>query len=238
MSTNRPETDGIDHLFGRPTPRKSAGAPATSPAGGAESSGLRELRRGFEEAAREARRIAEGLSAHQVNWRPAAGRWSIAECFGHLNMFGSEMLPVIDEAIFLARSRGWCGNGPFRAGFVGRWLLKGTEPPVRRKRRALDQHVPRSDQDAKDVLSALVDLNGLLASRVEAANGLDVSRPKISLPGVRLFRLSLLEVFLFIAAHGRRHLAQARVVRENPLFPKPSPGPEQASPSVLARPFR
>ena len=238
MSTNRPGTDGIDHLFGRPTVRKSAGAPAASPTGGAESAGLRELRRGFEEAARDARRVAEGLTTSQVNWRPAAGRWSIAECFGHLNIFGSEMLPVIDEAIVQARFRGWYSSGPFRPGFVGRWLLKGTEPPVRRRRRSLDQHVPRSDQDAKDVLAALVDLNGLLASRVASANGLDLSRPKISLPGVRLFRLTLLEVFLFIAAHGRRHMAQARAVRENALFPKPSPGPEEADTSVLARPFR
>lgn len=238
VASDKPETDDLDHLFGRPAKRKASGVAAQGQVAGAENSGLGELRRQFEDAGRDARRIAEGLSTAQINWRSSVDRWSIAECLGHLNIFGSEMLPVIDEVIAEARSRRRYATGPFRAGFLGRRLLTATEPPVRRRRRALAHHLPQRDQDAKDALSALVDLNAHLASRVQSATGLDLARIRIAIPTVKFFRLNLFELFLFIAAHERRHLAQARAVRENPLFPRVPEGPEAGRSSVLARPFR
>ena len=238
MSSNRTGTDGIDHLFGPPSVRKAGGPPAAGAAQGSDSAEVRELRGGFEEAAREARRIAEGLSALQVNWRPAAGRWSIGDCFGHLNIFGSEVLPLIDGAIGEARRRGWYGGGPLRPGVWARWLLRSTEPPVRRRRTALEHFVPAGDQHPRDALPALVNLNALLVGRLESASGLDMSRPKVAVPGIRLIRLSLYELFRFVEAHGRRHLAQALAVREDPRFPRAAVAPAPGRPSAPARPNR
>ncbi len=230
-------SEGLDHLFGRPTARKSARAGPPGRAGGAEDSALPDLRRQFEDASREAAHIVDGLSPHQVNWRPGSGRWSIAECFGHLNIVGSEMLPVIDAAISETRARACYRSGPFRPRLVARWLLRATEPPVGHRKRAREEHVPHSDQAAQEALSALVGLNELLATRLQAAGGLDLSRPRISVPAATtLFRITLFELFLYLAAHGRRHLAQARTVREHPLFPRTLARPEQPRPSLPNRP--
>jgi hypothetical protein len=85
---------------------------------------------------------------------------------------------------------------------------------------------------------ALVDLNAQVASRLQAADGLDLSRPRVSAPTATMLRLNLFELFLFLAAHERRHLKQARDVREDPLFLKSSVGPERGRPSPPARPPR
>ena len=54
---------------------------------------------------------AEGLMSvltdAQFNWRPAPGRWSIAECFDHLNTTARLFVPAIDAAIATARAREW-----------------------------------------------------------------------------------------------------------------------------------
>ncbi|MBZ5587852.1 MAG: DinB family protein [Acidobacteriia bacterium] len=238
MSTKGTGTEGLDHLFGRPTGRRNVGVAPAGQSSGALNPSLRDILRQFDDANREAQRMVEGLSDRQFNWRPASGRWSIAECYGHLNIVGSEMLPVIDDAVAEARARAWYSNDAFRPRLVGRLLLKATEPPVRHRRRAREHHVPASDQFVKDVLPALVDLNRVLASRVQAANGLDLSRPRVSAPATTIFRLSLFELFLFLAAHGRRHLRQARAVREHPLFPRAPAGPEHGRPSSPAVPHR
>jgi hypothetical protein len=238
MSTKGPTTGGTDHLFGRPTRWKPGGTPGPGQSGGTLNPSLRELVLQFDEASREARRIAEGLSDQQFNWRPRSGRWSIAECFAHLNIVGSEMLPVIDSAVAEARSRGWYSNAPFKPRLLGRWLLRATEPPARHKRRSREEYLPSGDQPVKEGLPALLDLNELVASRAQAANGLDLSRPRVEAPVGTIFRISLFELLLFLGAHTRRHLRQARDVKEQPQFPKAPTAPVKGRPAPPLAPAR
>jgi hypothetical protein len=51
------------------------------------------------------------------------------------------------------------------------------------------------------------------------AEGLDLARVKVPTPISRLLKLSLGMTLAQAAAHERRHLEQARRVRENPRFP-------------------
>jgi hypothetical protein len=175
--------------------------------------------RDFRDVAREARVVAQGLSRVQFNWRPTIGQWSIAECLGHLNIMGSQQLVVIDAGIREARTQGWFASGPFTPGFLARRFIRASEPPVRRRRRADALFVPASDQSADIVVPAIVDLQEQLLGRVRLSNGLDLARIRVDAPGRGLLRLNLMELLLFLAAHERRHLAQAWQVRRDPRFP-------------------
>ncbi len=210
----------LDALFGRPTRRPIAGTSLPNAAAGGLTPELNGLVRQFEDAGRDAERIAGGLSERQFNWRSSSGRWSISECFGHLNIIGSELLPLIDAAIGEARGHAWYRHGPLVVGFVGRRLIAATEPPVRSKRRARPEHVAAGDQTVDLVLPALLDLNRQLGTRVRAASGLDLSRPKVAAFGAKVFRLNLYELLLVLAAHERRHLSQAQAVKDDPGLPR------------------
>lgn len=210
----------LDALFGRPGRRSTAGTSLPKAAAGELTPELNGLVRQFEDAGRDAERIAGGLSERQFNWRSSSGRWSIAECFGHLNIIGSEILPLIDAAIGEARRHAWYRQGPLRVGFVGRRLIAATEPPVRSKRRARPEHVAAGDQAIDLVVPALLDLNRQFGARVRAASGLDISRPKVAAFGAKVFRPNLYELLLVIAAHERRHLSQAQAVKDNPGLPR------------------
>ncbi len=53
---------------------------------------LDEYVRQFEDLKRDARQLTEGLSDAQLNWSPAPGRWSMAQCLEHLNSVALECL--------------------------------------------------------------------------------------------------------------------------------------------------
>jgi hypothetical protein len=81
--------------------------------GGALSPELRDYVRQFEDVKSAARHLVEGLSDEQLRWEPAPDRWSIAECFSHLNVTADQYYPAIDRSMRLARERGLLGEGPF-----------------------------------------------------------------------------------------------------------------------------
>lgn len=194
---------------------------------------LRELEGEFREIGRRARTVAEGLSHEQVNWRPGSGQWSIAECLGHLNIMGSEALSSIDAGIHEARSRQWYSPGPFRLGFFANNLVRTTEPPARWKRNASHRFVPPSDQPVGVVGPAIIDLQEQFIVRLRLANGLNLARIKVAAPGRPILRLNLYELFVFLAAHERRHLEQALSVRGNRMLPKAGPARPGGTPQRL-----
>ncbi len=85
--------------------------------GGALSPELRDYVRQFEDVKSAAKHLVEGLSDEQLRWEPAPDRWSVAECFSHLNVTADQYYPAIDRSMRLARERGLLGEGPFRHGF-------------------------------------------------------------------------------------------------------------------------
>jgi hypothetical protein len=58
-----------------------------------------------------------------------------------------------------------------------------------------------------------------LIDRVRRSSGLDLGRIKFRSPLIPLLRLSLGTWFQFLLAHERRHLWQARQVRQELRFP-------------------
>ena len=57
------------------------------PVSAADTGGDR-LTRSLDHTRDELRRLVAGLSAEQWSWKPAPDRWSVAECFAHLNETG------------------------------------------------------------------------------------------------------------------------------------------------------
>jgi hypothetical protein len=184
---------------------------------------LQDIESDFRAISREARAVADVLSHGQFNWRPGSGQWSIAECLGHLNIMGSEPLESIDAGIREARSRQRYSRGPFRLGYFAERLVRATEPPVRWKQHASHKLVPPSDQTVALVVPAIIDLQDQLIARLGLANGLNLARIRVAAPGRLILRLNLYELFVYLAAHERRHLEQAWRVRRDRMLPKTGP---------------
>jgi len=173
----------------------------------------------FEAVKRDASDLVAGLSEAQFNWRPTPGAWSIAECLAHLNVTGQFFLPRIDRRIREARAAGMLSEGPFRYGLLARVMVRGMEPPAKLKFKAPKIFQPMSEHLSAVIVPAFITLQDQLVERLRGARGVDLRRVKVTSPVSRLVKISLGQVFPFVAAHERRHLWQARRLREDASFP-------------------
>lgn len=164
-------------------------------------------------------RLVQPLTDAQVNWRPSDGRWSIAECMAHLVATARPYVGAIDRAVERGFARGLLGGREFHPGRIGRWLVAQMEPPPRRKMAAPGKIVPQRFESVMTLRRDYEHAHRDLIAAVRRAEGLDLARVKFGSPIMPLLRQPLGTWLLFVAAHERRHLWQARQVRQEPGFP-------------------
>lgn len=185
----------------------------------APSTTLEEYRRQIAEIRRDTDELLAGVSDAQFNWRPEPHRWSVAECLGHLNVTGTAYLRALDRAISEARSRGLTGGGAFRSGLLGGWMTRSMEPPPRMKMKAPKSILPPApDRPLATVREEFMALQDEMERRLRDAEGLDLTRARVTSPVASFLRVRLGDAFGFLLAHERRHLWQARRVRDEPGF--------------------
>jgi hypothetical protein len=168
--------------------------------------------------------ITHGLSREQFQWRPEPGRWSIAECFAHLNITNGYALGAIETGVAKGRARGTTGQGPFRYGVIARKFIASQEPPVQKKFIAPKAFLPPADVDPEATLAEYRRVSGELKRLARNADGLHLARVKVemrALPKVlrAIVRMPLGGQLLLTTTHDRRHLWQAEQVRNDPAFP-------------------
>ena len=163
--------------------------------------------------------LVANLADDQFTWRPAPDRWSIGECFEHLNLTAAAYIPVIDAAITDARSRNLRSPGPFVYPMFERLFVASNEPPVRRRFKAFKPYRPHPRLERHVVMTAFSGWQDRLSERIHAADGLDLRRARRRSPILPLLKMSLGTMFGLVLTHERRHIWQARQVRNQSSFP-------------------
>jgi hypothetical protein len=171
-------------------------------------------RQQFEQIQQQAAELTAGLDEARFNWRPSPQDWSIEECLAHLTMAGQWEIRAIEAAIDQAIQRGLTGRGPFQYGAVDRFLVDQTEPPVRSPLPAPRHFVPLHGQPLTAVMPTFFHVQSQFLLQLARADGLDLRRVKVATPITRFLKMSLGMTFAQAAAHERRHLQQARRVRQ------------------------
>jgi hypothetical protein len=181
---------------------------------------IQQLRDEFQQVAAEATALAARLTAVQFAWKPAADVWSIGECFSHLNATARQCLPKLDEGISEGVRDGLYAEGPFRYGWVDRFLVHASQPPSRWHVPSPAAFLPVPGESRDEILTAFDAAQAQFADRLRRAHGLDLVRIRVTSPVTRWRRFSLGAAFAVLAAHERRHLWQARRVGALPQFPR------------------
>lgn len=189
--------------------------PMDEPAG-IRAEQLRDLLIELEENVLEARDVAGGLSGDELRRRPGPDAWSVAECLDHLVRTGEAYLPALDRALARARGEGLRSDGPFSRGFLGRWLVRGMEPPPSLEVPAPAAFRPDLPEEVSagegNPLERFREHQEELADRVREADGLDLEAVKVPPPVLSFLRINVYAALAYLAAHQRRHLWQARRV--------------------------
>ncbi len=180
---------------------------------------IESFRAEFERLAADADALVTPLSDAQLTWQPAPGAWSVAQCIEHLNVTARLYLPKLDEAIADAIRRGLYADGPFTYNWLGRFVVRSQEPPARLKVKTLKSFQPADRRPRHDIMAAFRAYQVQFIDRLRQANGLDLSKARVSSPASQWLRIPLGSGFALMAAHERRHLWQARNVTSASGFP-------------------
>ena len=180
---------------------------------------LAELRIALDDVARDAQVTFGGLDARQLNWRPDATRWSVAQCFEHLLAANRLMLENSENALNPARPRTVWQRAPFLPGFLGRMLIRSQTPDATRKYTASPKATPAASDIAADVVQRFVTQNGEIMKRLQSLDQAVAGRAIMTSPFVHVITYSVLDGWRLVFAHDRRHIEQARRVMQSPGYP-------------------
>jgi DinB family protein len=169
--------------------------------------------------AADARTTFGHLTPSQLNWKPSAERWSVAQCFEHLLTSNKGYLPIIDNVLAGYKRTLW-QSMPVLPGLMGKLLVKSMDPASTRKVKAPKRFQPAQSDISGSVINDFVDLQKLLIEKMTATEHLDLEKIVITSPVAGIVVYSLMDAYRLIVVHEQRHFQQAKRVIEETGFPR------------------
>jgi len=178
---------------------------------------LRALILQFEKSKQELRELLNGLTEEQFNKKHSAGGWSVGECVDHLIITGKDYTNQIERGLKKAQQKNLVLKSNYKFSWLGRSFIKNIEPPVKRKFKNPVRWAPDSKLLMKNIQDEYLLLQDRYIDLIYDSKGLDIMKVKLPSPATSLLRFSIYEMFAVNAAHQRRHLWQAGIVKKEIL---------------------
>jgi hypothetical protein len=178
------------------------------------------VRLAFELSANDqtAQALAAGLTEEQLNWQPATGSWSVGQCLEHLCRTNEAYLASISAAL---KEKPDSPVEQITPGWFGRWFIRSfVEPTPNTKRVSAPPKIRPAARVDPAVLNRFLSGNKSCREFIVRTRGKDINRIRFwnpFVPGIRFTVGTGLEI---ITGHERRHLLQAKRVRDSVNFPR------------------
>lgn len=153
------------------------------------------------------------LDHAELNWKPNAESWSIAQCLEHVIRSNEPYFDKFEGAVKGTLRANLYERIPVLPGLWGRFVLNAVSPETRRKLRAPKLSTPSQSTLPADIVERFLSENRKLASAIQSLNNVDLDRIIITSPLASFVVYSLRHAVLILVAHEERHLLQAQSVR-------------------------
>ncbi|HEY8461223.1 MAG TPA: DinB family protein [Blastocatellia bacterium] len=173
-----------------------------------------------EAVAGDAKTLFGHLNAEQLNWKPAADSWSVAQCLDHLVSTNSEYYPIFDLIVKGEYRKTFLHRMPLLPAFFGGMMIKALSPNAPRKFKAPGAAQPSSSSIDPQIVERFVTHQREMLARMKSLENRNPAGIIISSPFAGVVVYSLLDAFRLIVAHERRHFAQAQRVTQAERFPR------------------
>jgi len=153
------------------------------------------------------------LSQEQLNWKPNAGTWSIAQNIDHLIHINASYFPVVKEV----REGGYAPPLLSKIGFIpkmlGNMILQSTQPDRKRKVSTFPVWEPAESNLPATILEDFAQSQEALKQLIRESEDLLNKGAIIYSPANRKIFYKLETGFDIITVHEWRHLEQAKEVK-------------------------
>jgi DinB family protein len=152
------------------------------------------------------------LSAQQLNFKPNAQTWSIAQNIDHLIVINETYYPVIKSLRQGVYKTPFIGKLGFVVNFLGKMILGSVQPDRSRKMKTFPIWEPSKSEIGVDILTRFEKHQTELKNLISGCQDLLEKGTVISSPANKNIVYKLETAFDIITTHEQRHLEQAREV--------------------------
>jgi len=164
------------------------------------------------------------LSKAQLNWKPSADKWSIAQCLDHLIRTNEGYLEQFEQIKTGQKQHSLWERMPFLPTFFGNFLLKAVDPANQQKVPAPKHFRPARSHFPPEVLDNFLAHNRTVIRSMEQLPADRLRQYRLTSPASPVLTLRLDQAVKLIPMHEQRHLQQALRVMEAEGFPASAPG--------------
>ncbi len=173
----------------------------------------------YESVTADVRRLFGGLSGAQLNWKPSAEQWSIAQCLEHLIRSNAGFFPQFDAIAKGQKTARWMERIPGMPGVWGGLLIKSLLPETTRKLKAPAAGAPSASAIDAGIVEQFAAHQQEMMQKARALEPANPGRVILTSPFLSFVTYSALDACRICAVHERRHLQQAERVMASPGFP-------------------
>lgn len=160
----------------------------------------------------------KNLSEHQLNWKPAAEKWSIAQCLDHLIVSNETYYSQFDEIVLGKHKNSFYQNFKFIGTFLGKQMIKDLGPAKPKTFKNPGLFTP-AQSNISDIITRFDTHQNKLAQYISKMDGVDLQNTMLYSPVTKVIIYNLADVLALLAAHEARHLLQAENVSKAAGFP-------------------
>ncbi len=152
------------------------------------------------------------LPETRLNWKESAERWSILECFEHLNRYSlyyhSQIAQSITKAVKIDTA-----IPETKSTWLGRKFISMMHPENVRKHRTYKKMNPRSYTLSVAVLAKFLQNQEELLGLIREASSVNLNEVSIPVEFMNLLRMNIGDALQFVVIHEKRHVHQAQRIR-------------------------
>lgn len=160
------------------------------------------------------------LTVEQLNWKPGAERWSVAQCFDHLVTTNVGYFPVFESIAKGQKQSTFVERLPVVPSLWAKLLIKSLDPKTTRKLKAPAPFQPATSDLPGSIIDDFVEHQCRLAELMEATADMDVDRIVMTSPAAKMITYTVMDAFRIVVVHEKRHFQQAKRVTEEGGFPR------------------
>ncbi len=158
------------------------------------------------------------LSLTQLNWKPAADKWSVAQCLDHLIVSNKTYYPQLNKVVDGSYKNSlYQGIRPL-SNFFGTWLVKETGPVVGKPMKNPAAFSPSQSDLPATIVADFERHQQEFTALLRPLDKVDLEKTVISSPAAGFITYNLCHLLAILAGHEQRHFAQAKNVINHPNF--------------------
>lgn len=149
------------------------------------------------------------LSKTELNWKPQANVWSVAQNMHHLMVINETYNPVIKRVRQGKNTLPAHASWKWLVRFFGNYILKSVSPDRRRKMKTFPMWEPSQSELPATMVEDFKKHQTELKALIDSCTDLIGAETVISSPANRSIVYTLQTAFDIIITHEKRHLQQA-----------------------------